>query len=327
MICYNLSDNSNKLNKKEYQMHVQNIWNYKTADDGVIKREITIKAKKAGKPLHIAHLTDLHFNYCNQRDIEENDAVLMSTLEHREWLKGGSSVENAVRTLSHAKNADAIVITGDILDYLSYGCEELAKKYVFEPYPSLIAALGNHEAARKVQGVYPEVMSYQEKKERLQSFWPNALHYSSTVIDERVMLIQMDNCSEKIGFRAEQIVPFTEDIEKARKNNYIILLFFHVHISPESEKYAETNADLIGDEAWATVNLNRHGISASHGEASKKIIDLIKSSPDVIKACFCGHLHSDFYCEITANNGQTIPQYLLIGTPYQKGNLLYINIE
>ena len=303
------------------------IWNYTAAQDGVIERNIYIKSKKAGRPLRIAHLTDPHFNYCNQKDIEENDPILMSTLENRKWLKSGSSVENTVRTLSHAKDADAIVITGDILDYLSYGCEELAKKYIFEPYPNLIAALGNHEAARKVQGIYPEVMSYQEKKERLQGFWPNDLHYSSTVIDERVMLIQMDNCSEKTGFRSEQITPFTEDIKKARENNYIVLLFFHVHISPENEKYEKASADLIGDEAWATVNLNRHGISASHGEASEKIISLIKSSPDVIKACLCGHMHSDFYCEITANNSQAIPQYLLIGTPYQKGHLLNINID
>ena len=104
-----------------------NIWNYVTADDGVIERRIKISSKKSGKPIRISHLTDLHFNFCNQDDIKENDPVLMSTYENREWLKNGSSVENALRTLKHAEGSDAIVITGDILDYLSYGCEELAK--------------------------------------------------------------------------------------------------------------------------------------------------------------------------------------------------------
>lgn len=308
-----------------------NIWNYSPLPDGVIERNITIKAKKSGRPLRIAHLTDLHLNLCNERDFEENDPVLMSTCENREWLKNGESVDNAIKTLEHAKNSDAIVITGDILDYLSYGCEELAKRHVFEPYTQILASLGNHEAARKVQGKYPEVMPYAEKEDRLKSFWPNDIHYSSQIIDERVMLIQMDNCSEGIGFRSEQIEFFTNDIKKARENDYIALLFFHIHISPADEKYINAKADLIGDESWSILDLNRHGINEKHGEASVKILDIIKNSADVIKGCFCGHVHSDFYCEINAKTPDgldfPIPQYILIGTPYGKGHLLNINIE
>ena len=304
-----------------------NIWSYVTHPDGVLERNVAVKAKKDGRPLRIAHLTDLHFNYCNQEDINENDPVLMSTLQKREWLKNGSSVENAIRTLEHAKDADAIVITGDILDYLSHGCEELATKYVFNKYPNLIASLGNHECARKVQGEFTETMSYTQKQDWLKTFWPNDIHYSSTVIDERVMIIQMDNCSEKIGFRQEQIKSLSNDIEKARSNGYIALLFFHFHISPDNEKYSKTDADKVGDASWATVDLNRHGISEKHGHASTEINKIIKANADVIKGCFCGHMHSDFYCEILADDGQIIPQYILIGTPYDKGHLLNINIE
>ncbi len=308
-------------------MSSNDIWNYVNCSDGVVERNINIKAKKDGRPLRITQLTDLHFNYCNQKDIEENDPVLMSTLKKREWLKNGESVENAKRSLEHAKNSDAIVITGDILDYLSYGCEELAIEYVFKPYPNVIAALGNHEAARKVQGELPDTMSYIEKSSRLKAFWNGDLHYSSTVLDERVMIIQMDNCSEYIGFRNDQIEPFINDLNLARENGYIALLFFHVHICPNDEKYSDVHADKIGDRAWANINLNKHGITEARDEASAKIIDLIKSSPDVIKGCFCGHMHSDFYCELTAKDGKTIPQYLLIGTPYDKGHILNIHIE
>ena len=305
----------------------EQIWNYSILQNGVIERNIYIKAKKHGRPLRIAHLTDLHLNYCNSKDIEENDPVLMSTYEHREWLKDGSSLPNATRVLEHTKNADAIVVTGDILDYLSYGCEELAIKHIFTPYPNIIASLGNHETARKVQGLYPETMSYAEKTERLKGFWPNELCYSSKVIDERVMIIQMDNCSNGVGFFDEQIRPLSADIETARKNGYIILLFFHIHISPNDEKYSTANACTVGDEAWATVDLNRYGVSEKHGVASKKICELISSSADVIKACFCGHMHSDFYCEIKAEGEKNIPQYILIGTPYGKGHLMNINVE
>ena len=308
-------------------MSNNHIWNYSTLQDGVVERSIKIKAKKSGKALRIAHLTDLHFNFCNQRDFEENDPVLMSTYENREWLKNGSSVENAKRTLAHASDADAIVITGDILDYLSHGTQELAIEHIFKPYPRLIASLGNHESARRVQGKLPECMPYEEKEKWLAEFWPNELHYSSHTIDERVILIQMDNSSKQIGFNEEQVLRLTEDIKYARENNCIALLFFHIHVSPYDESYSSASADKIGDKAWAAVDLNRHGIRAAHGEQSAKMIELIKSSADVIKGCFCGHLHSDFYCEIAASDGQAIPQYILIGASYDKGHLLNIIIE
>ena len=312
-------------------MKSEKIWNYRKAQNGVIERYIKIKATKKGKPIRISQLTDLHFNLCNEKDIAENDPILMSTLEHREWLKNGSSVKNALRSLECAEGSNAIVITGDILDYLSYGCEELAKKHIFNAYPNLIASLGNHEMARKVQGIYPEAMNVEEKEARLKSFWPNDLHYSSTVIDDRVMLIQMDNCGAKIGFSENQAAPFRTDIEKARQNGYIALLFFHIHVSPEDERYLEATADEIGDESWATLDLNRHGISQRHGAASAEICDIIRSSADVIKGCFCGHVHSDFYCEINAKypdgTPAIIPQYILIGTPYGKGHILHVDIE
>ena len=309
----------------------EQIWNYSTLHDGVVERNITVKAKKKGRPLRISQLTDLHFNLCNEKDIEENDPVLMSTYENRKWLKNGESVDNAIRTLEHAKGADAIVITGDILDYLSYGCEYLAKKHIFEPHPDIMASLGNHEMARKVQGVYPETMSVEEKERRLKALWKHDIHYSSIVLDERVMLIQMDNCAERLGFREDQIEPFCKDIKKARENDYIALLFFHIHISPDDPKYSNAEADKIGDASWARLDLNRHGISERHGNASAKICEIIRNNADVIKGCFCGHVHSDFYCEIKAKASDgspaTIPQYILIGTPYGKGHILNINIE
>ena len=45
----------------------------------------------------IGHLSDIHYNYCNLQDFDEDDPVLMSTLEHRRWLAGGASVPIARR--------------------------------------------------------------------------------------------------------------------------------------------------------------------------------------------------------------------------------------
>lgn len=311
-------------------MSNKNVWNYLKAPDGVIERNIFIKAKKDGRPIRIAQLTDLHFNYCNQKDIEENDPVLMSTYANREWLKNGSSVENAKRSLERVKDADAIVITGDILDYLSHGCEELATKHIFAPYPNVIASLGNHEAARKVQGKFNEVMPYCEKAKWLRSFWPNDILYSSKVIDGRVMIIQMDNCSHGDCFYGEQIEPFTRDIELARENGYTVLLFFHINIATKNKSDECVVADMIGDASCKIINLCERGIKEETNEASKTICEIIRTNADIISACFCGHLHCDLYCEIEAKTKdgtkKNIPQYVLIGTPYGDGHILNITV-
>ena len=312
-------------------MYNNDKWGYSEASDGVIERNIYITAKKGGKSIRISHLTDMHLNYCNEKDFEENDPVLMSTYEHREWLKDGASLDNAIRSLEHCKSSNLIVVTGDILDYLSHGCEELAKAHIFSPYPNLIASLGNHEAARKVQGKIAETMPFEEKEKRLKELWCNDISYSSTVIDERAMIIQMDNCSHGDRFYESQVELLKKDIEKARENAYVALLFFHVNIATQNENDIEVFADMIGDASCKIMNMSEKGISEKSGNASKEICDIIRNNADVIAGCFCGHLHCDLYSEINAKTKdgepKNIPQYTLIGTPYGKGHVLHINID
>ena len=312
-------------------MNSKNVWKETTLQDGVLARDITIKSNKHGRSLRIVQMTDIHLNFCNELDFAENDPVLMSTYENRIWLKNGESLENAMRCLAHAKDADKIVITGDILDYLSCGCAELAENNVFKPYNNIIASLGNHETARKVQGKIAESMPIEEKESRLRAIWPNDIRYSSTELDERVMLIQMDNSSRGCKFFDEQIEPFKKDLQKARENGYIALLFFHINLATQNEEDKDTKAINIGDKAYATMSFDTYGISEKNGDASAEICKTIKTNADVIKGCFCGHMHSDFYTEIVATdangNYARIPQYLLIGASYDKGHILNINIE
>lgn len=312
-------------------MNPQNIWNSTLLPDGVLARDITIKSKKGGSPLKIVHITDMHLNLCNEEDFAENDPTLMSTYEHRMWLKNGESLDNAVRCLEHARDADMTIITGDILDYLSHGCIELAKNHVFKPYKNVIACLGNHETARKVQGKIADTMPYDEKIKKLKAIWPNDLSYSSVTLDERVMLIQMDNCSNGCRFSDEQAKKLAKDIELSREKDYIALLFFHVNIATDNKEDIGSKAITVGDRNYTLIDYNGYGISEKNGESSKAVCEIIKNNADVIKGCFCGHMHSDFYTEIVAKdkdgNDARIPQYLLIGAAYDKGHILNINVE
>ena len=307
-------------------------WKYVSCPDGVVERHVTVNALKPGRPISIIQLTDMHFNYCNEQDMAEADPVLMSTYENRIWLRDGSSLENAQRCLERAKSADALVITGDTLDYLSHGCLEMAKKHVFEVFPDAMVALGNHEPVRKMQGVVPENTSLESRIEILEKNWLHDIYYSSKIIADRVMLIQMDDCASPEGFWDRQVEPLKRDIELARERELAVMIFFHVPIATENPEFADFEAIMIGDgNAAHHRNLMDRGVSGRWSEASGKVCEIIRNSADVIKGCFCGDLHNDFYCEILAKtkDGEDaiIPQYVLMGTPYGKGHVMKITVE
>lgn len=116
--------------------------------DGLYVRDVEIDAG-IGQQIVIGHLCDIHYNYCNLQDLDEEDPVLMSTLENRHWLAGGASVHKARRCLEYLDGADQLVLGGDTLDYLSHGAMELMQREIWDKYPGIIATVGGHELARK----------------------------------------------------------------------------------------------------------------------------------------------------------------------------------
>ena len=76
---------------------------------------------------------------------------------------------------------------------------------------------------------------------------------------------------------------------------------------------------------------DRSLVSGKSEGASGEIYDLIVNNGDIIKGCFAGHLHSDFYTEIDAvaadGTYTAIPQYVLKGTIYDEGNALRITVK
>ena len=317
----------------------QNQWTYKTDANGVVVRELTIKAKKSGTPLEIVQLTDIHFNYCNEEDLK--DAVLKSTYENRKWLRidpaknKNGSLTNALRCLEYAEGADQLVVTGDIYDYLSQGVIELAKEHIFDRFPNVIACAGNHEAIRQMQGTVEDTTSWEYRMELLKNSWPHDVDYYSKVLDERVMLIQMNNASDstlKYGcFWDHQLEKLQKDLELAREKDYTVLLFYHIPLATGDPAYFETTALLVGDTNNTTVNFYTGGIGNHSQGTSKAVYNLIANNADIIAGAFCGHKHCDFYTEIKAKNADgsaaVIPQYVLNGVAYGKGHVLKITVE
>ena len=300
---------------------------YQLKDSGLYVREAEFNVG-LDKPIVITQLSDLHFNYMNKEDFAEKNPTLMSTYDMRELCRNASSVSQARKAVDFAKTSDAVVITGDIFDYLSRGGIELMYKEVWDIIPDAIMSIGNHEYEQKMLGVMPEIFTLKERFDMLDKVWKHDVDYYSRVINDKVMVVQLNNGEGK--FYDSQYEPLKADIEKAREKGYIMLLFMHEPICTGNPAESSVAPILKNDSGNANFYTGQVGKSSADS-ATLAVCDLIKSNADVVKGLFSGHMHSDYYTEIVAtdNNGTSalIPQYVSTGGFYDNGHVIKITVK
>lgn len=320
------------------------MWTFSTdKQTGISVRDVTVSTAKGGDAVTIIQLTDIHLNYCTDTDLQ--NPTLKSTWKNRSWLRiSREDGEYKSKSLTNLKSCldftdkvrpSQLVVTGDILDYLSEGSFELADEYIFKRCPDMLACLGNHEIYQRTQGEVDETLSLDERTAILKKRWICDISYVSRVLADKVMLVVMNNASEgEFGaFTEDQVKKLEKDIATAREKNYDVLLFYHIPLATENPRYKETHAESYVQGAGSTIvwDFETKGISStSTDESTRKAYKLITNSADVIKAAFCGHEHNDYYTEINAsdmNGSAVIPQYILIGTPYGTGSALRITVN
>lgn len=303
------------------------------AGNGLHIREVVIEAG-IGREIVIGHLSDIHYNYCNFQDFDEADPVIMSTLEHRHWLAGGASVPKARKCLDYLKDADQIVLNGDTLDYLSHGAMALMQREIWDKYPGIIATVGGHELARKMQGTVPENLSREELLAIVERFWKHDIYYVSRLVKDRVLVVGLFNDLSR--FTPEQCTKLAADIALARSKGYILLLFAHEPIAtgnPAHKTVTAEDAIQVGDPSGFPYNYcdGRLAGGSNSDPATRAVYQLIVNNADVIKGFFAGHLHSHLYLEIAAKlpdgTHTVIPQYIHTSTAYQDGHLMRILIR
>ena len=82
------------------------------ATDRTYVRDVTIPAG-IGTEVHIGLLSDIHINYCNERDFAEADPVIMSTYENRKWNANAESVPKLQRAFAfHFLFSYVLMMTG-----------------------------------------------------------------------------------------------------------------------------------------------------------------------------------------------------------------------
>lgn len=316
-------------------------WMYELGNTDVIVREAVFDSgKNDDNPVEIVQLTDVHFTELNDRDRAEANPTVLSTWEKEPGKAPEKRVRNASICMEYANYFyDQTVITGDIMSFLTWGGIEQIKNTLWGVDPSAMITLGNHDVMMRSQGLVGETAQLDSRYSTIQENWRHDIYYSSRVIKEKVMVVQMDNALSR--YSEDQAEKLAADIEKARENGYIILIFQHVPIVTNNPKYKEirpiyTNDSSVVYDFSANADSNGKnfdGVRTNKDAATTKVYNLITQNADVIKGLFCGHYHDDFYCEVKATEKDgtetVIPQYVLESTAFDsgKGHVLKITVK
>ena len=284
------------------------------------------------KPVEIVQLGDTHLNYVNDKDWQEQSTCILATYKGRSWNRSGASAPIINKIMEYASFYDQTVVTGDIMDYFSWGCAEMVQKLIVDKDPSILFTVGNHEPAIHMQNV-EHVCNTDDSLDavhaRLATFWPNDTKYDSKIITnedgiEMAMLVVVDNQAHYYQWE-EIYTGLKNDIEIARAKNIPILMFQHCPISTrggaETDYYSWFyNAGDISGFTDNKIDLGKREAGSTGRDLDTRVYKLIVDNADVVRGLFCGDYHNYMYTEIKGTdddgNVKMIPQYVSTANAY-----------
>lgn len=277
---------------------------YLSEGDGVMTREVNLEAGLGNKSLQICFLSDTHY-------------------------KSSSDDGNLTKMLEFADNYDQIVLGGDMVEHYGVLQQYVDKAKAYQG--KIMMTLGSHEAMK-----YSGTSTEEERYAKIHSIWPHDENYYSKVLENKVMLIQINNGRGK--FLDEQTEQFASDLSLAKSRGYKIVLFMHepLYVADSAQSkvtplyLSPQRTDLFDYYCVRGVNFNNYQGKNAQG-ATKDIYEMITQNADTIQGIFCGHLHADFYTEITAKNADgssaKIPQYNVCSSNSDHGHAIIIRIR
>ncbi len=304
-------------------------------NSGVRMREIHIDSGKNDntEPVEIAVMSDTHFIHYNEEDWK--DAELLFTNKTRSWGRGGTHIPYMKKGMELASKYDYFVGTGDIIDFLTRGSLEVLNEFMIQPTLGKgMILLGNHDQTKQNETRQSDKVSYADRLAMMQEVYPNDILYTSEVVGD-VMVIGFDNGTYKCT--EDQYQKMKADIEKARENGYIVLLFYHIPyaVGGDDPNYS---ASCMASDRNCNTSINYYtgdvigGPEDNLDAPTQAVYDLIKNNGDIIKGMICGHEHEDMYTEFNAftPDGEPviIPQHIMTSNAYFKnGNMCKITIK
>ena len=310
-----------------------NTYIYRLGENGIMFRHAVIESIKGGEPVEILQSTDFHLNCLSARDCMEMRPCIKSTREFRHAFRDGSTVPNTLSTMGISKFFDQTILTGDTIDYITWGTFDLMDELIWKPYPETLVAVGGHDITRVMQGKVADDTTLESRYDLLKENWRHDVNYVSKVLGDKVRVVVLNNGESK--YSPEQCEKFEKELEQARRDGHIILIFQHEQICTHNPKEKNVNPIRINDGSGSRNFCDNFIGCDRSNEDTMRLYKMITENADIVRGVFCGHWHSDYYTEIIASykdsNGNKvdtiIPQYVLTGNMYDKGHALIITVK
>lgn len=309
-----------------------NSYKYQLLSTGVMVRRIYVDSFKGGNEYDITLLCDTHLNNINIKDFEEKHPSVISTIEYRKGFREPKTFDNLSTIMEYVPLFDKLIINGDVIDYLTWGALEYVQSYIYDKCPDALLTVGGHDRTRVMQGKVDDPTSLESRYEILKTVWKNDLFYHSEVVDDKAMLVLLNNAEHTyFDFQIEKL---RADIEKARKENLVMLIFQHEPISTYNPAEKGVKTIWKSGAGWMRNFCDGYMGNDESDDVTKEMYKVITENADVIRAIFAAHLHEDYNTEIIASymeNGEkhsaVIPQYVTAATPNQKGHMTIVTIK
>jgi DNA repair exonuclease SbcCD nuclease subunit len=236
------------------------------------------------QPFSILHISDTHLCAAYAHEPEHKRAFA----KFRTQVFGGRMEEALRDSLAWAKeNVDAVLHTGDLIDFQTEANCDLVKKY-FGQAPNLFGCPGNHEFQRRLEGEpIRNTFDYNAlSAAELQKVFPHPLHFHATVIGG-VNFISIEQTYGVVS--KEQVERFREE----EKKGLPIVLSMHT--------------PFMTDEIWRASQrfwpdcgkkYRSAALAAAAGDYKRQLEDPVTSAfvaslkkQPLLKAICAGHLH------------------------------------
>lgn len=321
--------------KSQLANNSKDAYGFTTLDNGVKVMNFVIDAVDGSnnETVTLSHVTDVHLNLLNKRDFANARPEVISFYRNRYHLMNGRTANATEKMMSVADAlSDQVVLTGDTLDALNYGTLDLMKRLMITKYPNALHASGNHELWQDTGvGQISDTMTMDEKRAVYQEYMPHDSAYSTLLLKNKVLLIQMDNAVSwdegSYSYSEEQYQALAKDLAMARENNYTVIIAQHLPLQFGVKTGAnKNNNQILAADAPNNFSGNKVDMSSNDSyimtdpdgsrggrEVATKTHRLITSYSDVVKGILVGHHHEAAVLDvidIDTNQMTGIKQYM-----------------
>lgn len=273
-------------------------YNVKLLENGIALHSFKISIAGV-KPKLLYQISDAHLTHYNELSTKDEIDWAKHSTEH--WLKARAylakehnesfndmslSAEDYFKNaLAFIENADALILSGDICDYVSQANICFIEEGLKKINAPIVAVCGNHERPEQIKDGY----IFSKAKEP----------FSVLELDD-ILIVGIDNSLKKISKEQNQ------KLKEILKLNKPIILVMHTPI--KTEDTAEI-FDKVGD--YYALN------SSEQDENTSEFVELLKQNDDKVVLVLAGHLHFKTIGHITQKLCQITASQMLTGNIFR----------